>query len=91
MGRKATFIPSLIITFITLILLLLVTISTPLAGNNSSVFYISEATHTNLRDVTGNGPNPQRNVTGIRAGIWGYCSRGEGDSSYAYCTENHHK
>lgn len=91
MGRKATFIPSVIVTFIVLVLLLLVTISTPLAGNNSSVFYITEATNTNLRDVTGNGPNAQRNVTGIRAGLWGYCTKGQGDSTFAYCTENNHQ
>lgn len=92
MGRKTFCIPSLVSTFVAFILLLLVTISIPLTFHASSPFYIVTASNLNgLRDITGNGANPDRNLTGIRAGIWGYCSKGDGDTSYSYCSDNSHR
>lgn len=92
-ARKTFCLPSLVTTFCALILLLLVTISLPLAGHNSSPFYIATASNLDGRivDRTGGGANPNRNLTDIRGGLWGYCSKGQGESSFGYCSDNDHE
>ncbi|CAO1621029.1 unnamed protein product [Parajaminaea phylloscopi] len=92
MGRKTFCLPSLASTFVAFVLLLLVTISVPLTFHASSPFYIVGATNLGgLRDITGNGANPDRNLTGLRAGLWGYCTKGANDTSYSYCSDNNHQ
>lgn len=93
MARKTFCIPSLITSFCALILLLLVTISIPLTTHDSSPFYIVGASNLDGRivDHTGNGANPNRNLTDIRGGLWGYCTKGQGESSFGYCSDNDHE
>lgn len=92
-ARKTFCIPSLVTTFIALVLLILVTISVPLTTHSSSPFYIVEAKDLNgtITDGTGNGANANRELTAVRAGIWGYCSQGVGESNYGYCSDNDHQ
>lgn len=90
--QKALCIPSLVTTFIALVLLLLVTISLPLTFHDSTPLSIVDASNLGgLRDVTGNGANADRNITAIRFGLWGICSKGTNESSYAYCSDNDHE
>ncbi|CAO1623001.1 unnamed protein product [Sympodiomycopsis kandeliae] len=93
MARKTFCIPSLITTFAALILLLLVTISIPLTFHSSSPFYIVSGSDLNgtIVDKTDNGANPNRNLTDIRGGLWGYCTKGQGESSFGFCSPNDHE
>lgn len=90
MGRKAFCVPALVSSLIACVLLLLCTISTPTTFHTSTPFNFVQASDLgNVTDLSGYA-NPQRNLTAIKIGSWGYCTKGAIDNSFSYCSPNNH-
>ncbi|CEH14160.1 Actin cortical patch SUR7/pH-response regulator PalI [Ceraceosorus bombacis] len=90
MGRRAFCVPALVTGFLAFALLLLSTISTPLEGANSSPFYVVEGTNLNNATDSASNANQQRQLSSIRLGNWGYCTKGTGEGGFSYCSDNQH-
>ncbi|KAJ1022464.1 hypothetical protein NDA16_003453 [Ustilago loliicola] len=82
MTRRYWF-PALAVGAISMILLVLVTISTPTTLSDSTPFDFVRSSHLNgIIDLTP-GSNEKRLIGGLKFGIWGYCSSLNGTSNFS--------
>ncbi|KDN44903.1 pali-domain-containing protein [Tilletiaria anomala UBC 951] len=90
MVRRSCCIPGVVLSFLGMALLLLCTVSTPLAwGSNSNIGFVQSGDLLNdagegLIDYT-DGSNTNRQIQYITFGTYGYCTKGVGESSYRFC------
>ncbi|KAJ9479953.1 hypothetical protein PHBOTO_003731 [Pseudozyma hubeiensis] len=86
---KKYLIPALTLSAISVILLVLVTISTPTTLSDSTPFdFVRTSRLDGIVDLT-NGTNPDRPIGGLKFGTWGYCSSLNGTSNFACFKHSH--
>lgn len=82
-------IVSIAISAIAMILLVLVTISTPTTLSDQTPFDVTRSTNLGgLRDITP-GANSERLIGEIRFGTWGYCTARNGTNSFSCFKKSH--
>ncbi|KAJ1035319.1 hypothetical protein NDA13_000739 [Ustilago tritici] len=86
---KRYWIPALAISSISMILLVLITISTPTTLSDSTPFdFVRSSSLDGIVDLTP-GSNEKRLVGGLKFGTWGYCSSLNGTSNFSCFKRSH--
>lgn len=86
---KRYLVPALVLSFVSMILLVLVTISTPTTLSDSTPFDFVRSTR--LDGVVDLSPNSNRDrpIGALKFGTWGYCSALNGTSNFACFKHSH--
>ncbi|KAL9939000.1 hypothetical protein V8E36_001813 [Tilletia maclaganii] len=88
---RAFSIFSVVVGFIAFVLLVLCTVSLPTTLNDSTPFqYVTAKNLGGVNDV-GYSSNADRNVSGLRLGLWGYCTSSvDNPGSFDFCERPGH-
>ena len=86
---KRYLIPALAVSFVSMVLLVLVTISTPTTLSDSTPFDFVRSTNLGGIVDLSPGSNEKRLIGGVKLGTWGYCSALNGTSNYACFKHSH--
>lgn len=86
---KKYLIPALTISAISMILLVLITISTPTTLSDSTPFDFVRSSNLNGTVDLSAGANAQRPIGGVRFGTWGYCTALNGTDSLGCFKHSH--
>ncbi|TKY84540.1 hypothetical protein EX895_006442 [Sporisorium graminicola] len=86
---KRYLIPALAISFVSMVLLVLVTISTPTTLSDSTPFdFVRSSSLGGIVDLSPNS-NEKRLIGAVKFGTWGYCTALNGTSNYACFKHSH--
>ncbi|SJX63709.1 uncharacterized protein SRS1_14459 [Sporisorium reilianum f. sp. reilianum] len=86
---KRYLIPALAVSFVSMVLLVLITISTPTTLSDSTPFdFVRTSRLGGIVDLSP-GSNEKRPIGGAKFGTWGYCTALDGTSRYACFKHSH--
>lgn len=88
MTKKYLF-PALAVSFVSMVLLVLVTISTPTTLSDDTQFDFVRSSNLDGIVDRSDGANSNRSIGGAKFGTWGYCTATNGTSDYACFKKSH--